>query len=242
MTLLPDLTQRCTEQELMDSPDCDPAQLIETFHQLAVINRWLTPCSGLFKRHFLPRMLADKDRRWSLLDLGAGGGDFAKSIYRACQKRGIDIEITCLDYDPRAIEFARRNCQQYDNIEFKQGNALELSAMDRKWDFVFANHFLHHLSDEQLIETVRQTSKVCSNLFVFSDLCRSYPVYLGYTVVAAAWFRNSFCFHDGRLSIRKGFRRRELRLFLEQAQVETEAKVHWHFPSHFSIVGEMGGE
>ncbi len=179
-------------------------------------------------------------RAWSLLDIGAGGGDLAIDMSRACRKLNIPLQVTCLDHDPRVIEYARGNCREYENIEIIQSDVLDLGSAGRSWDFVFANHFLHHLSDAQLTEVFPIVRQVCKQRFIMTDLWRSYVSYYGYSLLAAMFFRNSFCFHDGRLSIRKGFRRGELQQLVDASGLTNEAVVSWHFPGHFSIVGQPG--
>ena len=142
MSWWPDLSQRSCDTELMDSLDSDRVQLVNTLKQFRAINRWLTPCHRLIKQHFLTPMKAEPNRVWSLLDLGAGGGDLPIWLIQRCEEQSIRIEITCMDYDPRVVEFLRAKCRDYPNISIMQADAIELASTGRTWDFVFANHFL----------------------------------------------------------------------------------------------------
>jgi hypothetical protein len=50
--------------------------------------------------------------------------------------------------------------------------------------------------------------------FLLNDLKRSNFAYLGFTLFAGLFFHNSFAFYDGRLSIKRGFKKEELQKYL----------------------------
>lgn len=236
-TWWPDLSHRSCDTELMDSLESDETQLINTLKQFRTINRWLTPCHRLIKRHFLAPMQAEPKRQWSLLDLGAGGGDLPIWLAKHCRKSGIKIEITCMDYDPRVVEFLKQRCSEFANIDIVQADALQLSSIGRKWDFVFANHFLHHLSDDDLITIVSAVNDVAANKYVLSDLLRSRLSYMVYSALLPLRMTNSFAWHDGRISIRKAFTLKDGQNLITSARVDKNASVRSFFPGHLAIVG-----
>lgn len=239
MPLLPNLSQRCTEPELMDAPDGDRELLFRSLDQFHWINRLLTPTRRLIHRHFIRVMRSDQGRTWHLLDVGAGGCDLPIWLAEYCRQRDLSIEITCLDYDRRVIEYAERKCARHENVTVLHADALRLEQLGRRWDFVFTNHFLHHLSDAQVVAVLRGIYRVCDHSWVLSDIARSYPNFVGFTAVAAIFLRNSFSYHDGRLSIRKGFTAQGLRDLVRQAELPANTRVKPAFPGHLAIVGQV---
>lgn len=237
MPLWPDLSQRSDEPEIMDAFDSDRQQYVRTLENLQTINRILTPCRRLMKRCFLPAMRRQPARKWRLLDIGAGGCDLPIWFVEKCQRLNIDIQFTCLDYDPRAIEFAEERCRDQPNIEIIQADALKLQELDRQWDFIFANLFLHHLTNEQIVRLLKSIHQVCTEQYVLSDIHRCWTNYIGYTTFALLFLRkDSFSFYDGRLSIRKGFRRREFEQLIDKAGLARDATVWRTVPGHLAIV------
>ena len=231
MSYLPDLSDRSSELELMDAPDSCPQQLCRTLEHFDTINRWLTPCRRLLKHYFLAQMALDRSRNWSLLDLGAGGCDLAIWFTQLCQQRSITLKVTCLDNDPRVVNFAETRCGGLPNIEIVKSDALALGA-DRQWDFVFANHFLHHLRNDEILTVLERVAEIARYRFVLSDIRRTYSNYFGYTALAAIWFRDGFAYYDGRLSIRKGFTLAECARLIEAAGLSGRAEVKRWFPAH----------
>jgi SAM-dependent methyltransferase len=237
MNWWPDLSKRSDDTELMDSFDGDQVQLVNTLRQFRAINRWLTPCHRLINHHFLSVMKTEPNRRWTFLDLGAGGGDLPIWLVQRCNSLGIEIEITCVDYDPRVIDFLRQRCRRFPNISLLQLDAVELISTEQTWDFAFANHFLHHLPDDVLVTILRAIDHVTSRKYVLSDLVRSRLSYLAYSALLPLRMTNSFAWHDGRISIRKAFTVDDGNAFILAAGLNTKATVTRFFPGHLAIVG-----
>jgi len=192
----------------MDLPDSDPRRLERTLAQIAWINRFLTGARGLLAR----TVLADIRRRpgpCTLLDVGCGGADLALWLAR----RESALRITCLDHDPRAVAYARRRCAGVQRIRVRLGPASELAALGT-FDYVFANHFLHHLEDERIAPTVGAMLAAARRLLVVTDLRRSRGSYFWYSLFAAVFLHGGFAAADGLQSIRRGFRPRELERLL----------------------------
>jgi len=203
--------ERFRGPELMDLPDSDPRRLERTLAQIAWINRFLSGARRLLER----TILEDIRRRpgpCTLLDVGCGGADLALWLAR----REPSLSVTCLDHDPRAAAYARRRCSAADRIEVRLGSASELDRLG-SFDYVFANHFLHHQEDEHLAPTVTAMLAHARRLLVITDLLRSRASYFWFSLFAGVFLHRSFAFYDGRLSIRRGFLPEELSARLDGA-------------------------
>ncbi|MFN3190249.1 MAG: methyltransferase domain-containing protein [Aureliella sp.] len=232
--LFPNLATRSNAIELMDAPDCDKQLLLKTLEQFESINRFITPSRRLIRKHFLPTMQSEPDRSWRFLDIGAGGGDLAQWFAHEAKLQGLKIHITCLDLDPFTSNFARDRCSSYPNIEVVCDDMFEYCP-GQKWDFIYSNHVLHHLTWEQLAAAMRLVTEVCERHFALVDLHRNYLSYYGYTLIAAVFLRGSFAYHDGRVSIRKAFRPHELRDVVNQANLDDSVQVTSLLPGHLVL-------
>ena len=212
----PDLSTRTTsEKEMLELPELDPEQLRRTVQQFRLINSLLSGSQRLMRRHFFPMMAAEPDRSYTMLDVGAGGCDIAIGAATEARRRGLKLSITALDNDRRTLALARRAIRDYPEIRLVEGNALELRGLG-PFDFVFSNHLLHHLEWGEIklfLEQVVARTRLC---LLMNDLKRSHWAYLGFTIFSALLTRRSFHYHDGRLSIRRGFLPGELREFLKR--------------------------
>ena len=96
----------------------------------------------------------------------------------------------------------------------------------KRVDFVHASLFLHHFTDEQVVELLRGMRECAERAVIVQDLVR-HPVARGFLPATRWLFRwNRLTVHDGAISVAAGFRRRELTKLavtagMGEAQVET---------------------
>ena len=207
---------RSGEKELMDDPAADESRLLATVEQFGAINRLVSRSRTLISRYILDDAARRGLVEYTVLDLGAGGCDIAEWLVDAAKRRGQRPHAICLDSDPRIAAYARRRVAGNDLLEVVEAAAEDLSRLGPV-DYIFANHFLHHLDDEEIVRLLPAVSSAARNAFVLNDLKRSRLSYAGFTVLAALLFRKSFALRDGRLSIRRGFRRGELENLIRRA-------------------------
>lgn len=199
--LPPEFSLRARESELMDQPDCDPEKLTRTLDQFHQINRLFSRVRPLLRETVLTDM--QPGQPYHLVDLGAGACDIPVWLLAAARKRGLDLRITAVDADPRAVSYAKERHGRTPGLDIRAGDALNLEAL-APFDYLFANHFLHHLPDDAVHQLLADASRLARRGFVFSDLRRSRWSYAGFSLFARI-YRNSFARQDGLISIRKGF-------------------------------------
>jgi len=229
------MTDRSYEPELMDDPQCDQKKLVRTVKQFKLINRLFSRSHSLLKKLCLADM-TDPVKTYRFLDIGAGGADLAIWLAKQCRKKEIQIEIVCLDYDPIIAAFARRAVADFPEISVVEGSAFDLEPLGT-FDFVFTNHFLHHLTFDQIRIVIAQIDLVCTKRSILNDLKRSSMGYLGYSLVAGLFFRNSFAFYDGRLSILRGFTERELQTEILDQLPQLALSISIIAPARIVLIG-----
>lgn len=236
----PDMRQRnSTDREKMDRADADLSRLLRTIRQFKLINFLFSGSRRLLREHFFAIMEQDPSRRYTLLDVGAGGCDIAIWAAREARKRGLKLEITALDNDPRILPVAYRAVRDFPEVRIIQGNALELSQWGT-FDFVFSNHFLHHLDWDQIEAFLERIIAQTRLAFLMNDLKRSNWAFLGCTVFIGLLARRSFAFYDGRLSIRRGFLPEELRDFVTRNFPNSRIQVREAFPARVALLHATG--
>lgn len=232
-----DFAARATDDELMDRPDSSAELLANTLRQFRWINRTLTPCHRLLRRHVLRRMRAERGRAWTMLDIGAGGCDLPIWLVDLCRRERIALSITCIDNDPRVLEFARRRIVDWPEITLVPGDALALEKIaPGSWDFIFSNHVLHHLTTPQIQHCLRGVVRACREQCIMSDLVRSRLSYWLYSAAAAVFFRRSFAYDDGRLSIRKSLTKQEAMALVASDPALESLRVRSTFPGHLAFL------
>jgi len=235
----PDFTQRARDAERMDDPDCDEALLFRTLGQFASINRWFSHVRPLLRQTVVRDMRRQPDRIWHLVDLGAGACDIPVWLLGESERLGLKLSVTAIDADPRAVEYAQVLHAKVPGLRIVQGDARDLRYF-APFDFLFGNHFLHHLDDETLAKVLSEGIRLTGQRMVFSDLRRSRFSYAAFSVVARL-YRNSFAREDGLLSIRKGFRVGELRALVAAAAAPATASVYRAMPGRVIVdVSDLG--
>lgn len=223
--MMPDLTQRAQESELMDSLDSDEQKLFRTLDQFHGINRLFSRVRGLLHQTILAHM--QPGHAYHLVDLGAGACDIPVWLLQTAEKRGLDLRITAIDSDPRVVRYAQNRYGEIPHLSIREHNALDLASL-APFDFLFANHFLHHLPPSAIQQVLKDTHRLARRGFVFSDLKRSLWSYCAFALVAQV-YRDSFARADGLLSIRKGFRKSDF-------ATQDSLQIRYAFPGRIQLI------
>lgn len=222
--MCPDFSIRATIDEMMDDPACDETMLLRTVRQFSSINRQVSRYRTILKRWILADMLTNRDREYHLVDMGAGGCDIDVWLLKAARKRGLKLRISACDLDPRIIQYARSTYGNTPELAIRRVDLLA-DPFDEPVDYVFANHFLHHLADKAIIRLLQQWQPRVRRRLVLSDLLRNSASYWGYSALSL-FYPNSFSRVDGLISIRKGFLPQELETLAHRAGLSHSFSIH----------------
>ena len=233
-----DLSSRADILEEMDRLDSSEEQLFRTLDQFELVNRIFSRSRSALARSVLRDMAKDPSRSYRLADLGAGGCDIARWLIRCCRKQGLALEIMAVELDPRVARYARAANAGYPEIQMVEKDALNGGRWEGA-DYIFANHLLHHLTNEACIELIRKIDRSGPRLYVLNDLIRSTWAYYGFWLTASPFFRTSFIVQDGLASIRRGFTLLEVHALVRAAMPINPVAVHRHLPSRFLIWGGL---
>jgi 2-polyprenyl-3-methyl-5-hydroxy-6-metoxy-1,4-benzoquinol methylase len=149
------------------------------------------------------------DRTMHLLDVGTGAADIPAAIVGWARRRGIPIRVTAIDSAPHIAAAARVAVRDLPEIVVEQRDLFELATTDRRFDFVTASLFLHHMPPERTPDALAAIDSLAVRGVVISDLLRSPLTWAA--VGALAWVTgNRIVRHDAPLSVRRAFRVHEL--------------------------------
>jgi 2-polyprenyl-3-methyl-5-hydroxy-6-metoxy-1,4-benzoquinol methylase len=223
-------------REQMDDLDAGGAALDGALADLRWVNRWLGGWASV-RQALRPLVKACRAARapLRLVDLGTGGADLPAHLVRWADGQGVPLKVVALDANPHAVTFARawldRRLPPYlrARIEVREGDALDLAFEEGAFDVALAALFLHHFDAAGAARLLGQMQRVSARGLVVSDLHRHPAAYFGVKVLAAARPGTSAMFaHDAPLSVRRGFRREELRALAARADLDG-ATVRWRW-------------
>jgi SAM-dependent methyltransferase len=202
----PDLRRRSREPELLDAA-CHPDDVAKSLADLRLVNRWLSR-----RRRLLRAVERHMPAGGRLLDVGCGSGDVAAYLQARLTRsrpgapaRGGGVLAVGLDRKPLHLRDAPRGVRRV------AGDASRLPFRDRSFDVVTASLVLHHFEDEALGQLLRELARVARRAIVVSDLERAWLPHAFGRAVFPLVFETPVSVHDGLVSIRRGFRRDELR-------------------------------
>ena len=203
---------RLLVREILDDAPDEEAQ--QNLRELTRINRW-------FGGHRVLRsslnQLYRPDASFTMLDVGAATGDVARTVKRAFPQ----AQVTCLDWQTRNLRYA-----PHPKVA---GNAFALPFEDGAFDVVHCALFLHHFTDEQVVDLLAKMKRCARQAVVLQDLERHPLAY--YFLPATAWLLrwSSLVLHDGPISVEAAFHADELEALARRAGL-TQGRVERHRP------------
>jgi ubiquinone/menaquinone biosynthesis C-methylase UbiE len=204
--------------ELMDHPLPD-ATLAASLADIERLNAWfgghrLTVRElGRVARH-VPR-----DRRLTVVDVGAGRGDLAVRLVAWGRRHGRKIRVIVLDRDPGTIALARRHCAATPEIVFVQADAAAMPLREGGVDVAVSVLTLHHLEPDAAASMLGEMRAVSRRAVIVNDLLRTRVAWALVWLTTRLFTRHLVSRHDGPLSVRRAYSADELATLAEKAGV-----------------------
>jgi 2-polyprenyl-3-methyl-5-hydroxy-6-metoxy-1,4-benzoquinol methylase len=235
----PSFEQRWQGRELMDEADCDLGSLLRTIDQFESVNFWVSRYRSILRRWVLGDLARRAPSPAHVVDVGAGGCEIAVWLLEAASRRGLSCTVTALEPDARVAAHARGRYGHRAGLRIVEAGVESLHELG-PIDYIFSNHVMHHVPDDELPDFLRTIDRHARVRWVMSDLYRSAWSYAAFQVFGRL-YRNSFTFEDGKRSIRRGFRKAECRGIVERAGCSGRVAVHRLVPGRLVMVGEAAG-
>lgn len=208
--------KRATELERIDTGDYTPEEYATFLREIAFINRYLGDARAL-KKSLLHEIERRDLREFSVLDVGCGSGELLRMIAEFAAKSDRKASLTGIDLNPISSATTQSESRKFPEISSVQGDAFQLPFADGAFDYAISSLFFHHLTDEQIPIVLKEMSRVSRNGIFVIDLHRDPIAYVGYKLFCAVFRISELVRQDGSLSVRKGFREKELAGFAQLA-------------------------
>lgn len=228
------LKQRIHEPEWMDLRSVDPAELDRSLRFIRRINRMLGYTRATlwhlerFSRGWKPRQTIH------IIDFATGSADIPRAILRWSDARGLDVRVVGIDLHPVTAQVAARESSD-DRLRIVQSDVLALPFAPASFDYAITNMFLHHLSDQQVVQVLRSMDRVARRGIIAADLLRHRRAYAWITLLTL--LSSPMLKHDARVSVARAFTRREVLELRARAAVDY-AEYFRHFGHRFVIAGQ----
>jgi SAM-dependent methyltransferase len=231
-----DLAERSAEPERMDDVSVGVGEMRGALADLDRLASFLGGWSASLAP--LRRRLAGRAAA-RILDAGAGSGAMARALAADARRMGVRASVVAVDLHPAACRVAAETARGEPALRVVRADARRLPFADGAFDFSLASLFLHHFQGDDLRAILGEMRRVAREGVVVADLERSRPAYWGVWLASRLLARSPVTRHDGPLSVRRAFRRRDLE---EWRTVEGLGGLRWRRALPFRWVAWAFGE
>lgn len=227
---------RSNESELMDNPLVEKEKLNEALEDLSRVNSLLGGNKITVNAVFNQIRKINLSTPLVIMDLGCGNGEMLRLIANRARKENIMLELVGLDINQNCIEQARELSSEYPEVVYSDQNILDLKKEDYNIDILICTLTLHHLTDNEIVKVLSKSKHLVSNSFIINDLHRSALAYYLFKGFSYFFIKGFIAKNDGLVSIKRGFRRNELKSFVKSTGLKNfEITWRWAFRYRFII-------
>ncbi|MBB6403038.1 2-polyprenyl-3-methyl-5-hydroxy-6-metoxy-1,4-benzoquinol methylase [Arthrobacter sp. AZCC_0090] len=213
-----------TAVEDMDRPDCDLDRLNRSYARFRLVNAVVSGWRDTYRTRIKPLLTTAAPT--TVLDIGCGGGDVARSLALWAAADGYLLDVTGIDPDERAFHFAN-SAPKVEGVSYRKAFSSELVSERLHFDVVISNHVLHHLTTPELASFLSDSEQLCQRIALHNDLKRSRLAYSLFWAGAWPLGIGSYIHGDGLTSIRRSYTAAELRAAAPPAWT-VEGSGLWH--------------
>lgn len=218
--------RRVNTPEILDSPDCPPAEVEVSLRDLSRMNRWFGGVATT--RKLIERVAAATGRKhFSLLEVAAGHGEVPRVAARQLIPKGITLQVTLLDQKPSHLLPGNRSVA---------ADALSLPFRDNSFDLVGSSLFAHHLDPPELKRFVAEALRVSRCAVLINDLIR-HPLHLALVYAGFVLMRSHVSRVDGVASVRRAYVPEEMcQILLEIPQSAPKLEISRHYLFRMGVI------
>lgn len=229
---------RSLKKELLDNSDIPAADLYQNLKELAFINTWLgghrVTVKGLEKLKLL------KQKTYTLIDIGCGGGDNLIIVAQWARKNGYTFNLLGVDLKKDCIDYAKKQCATFPEISFIEDDYRNLPQLNYHFDIALACLFTHHLSNDEISSLISWCDKNAKVGFVINDLHRHWFAYYSIAWLTRLFSKSYLVKNDAKLSVLRAFNKRDWQLILQQAQInQLNITINWAWAFRWLVVGKQ---
>ncbi len=222
---------RSRQAELMDDARVQAPELESTLAELEVINRWLNAYGPSLAG--IEALLPPDREELSVLDIGSGGGDFARRLIDWGSARRLKVTIRGIDLLPAAVDYADDLSRSYPTLSFAVGDLFDLG--DAQFDIVHSAQVLHHFDPEHAPQALARMFALAKMGVVVNDLHRHPLAYYSIKVLTGLLSRNRLIRNDAPISVLRGFTRNALFNLVREAALPVP-EVGWRWAFRWQMV------
>lgn len=218
-------------EELLDLNRGSLAEVRQSLRDIRRINIYLG--GTRLSTHAILAMLQQKKlREATILDVGTGLADMPLHLMHEAKRCGITLRAIGLDINARHLQIAREEMKDVAKVLLLRADAFRLPLPDQSVDVVHSSLFLHHFREVQIVQLLREFSRVARVGWIMNDLVRhGLPLWF-FRTTWPIFARSYLTRLDGTASIRRAYTIGEMQQIVRPV---ANARVQNHFPFRLSV-------
>jgi 2-polyprenyl-3-methyl-5-hydroxy-6-metoxy-1,4-benzoquinol methylase len=208
-------------QEELDDDTTDLVTYQRCISELAVVNRITFTHRPTLQWLARATRTLSAGQSFSVLDVGYGDGDLLRSIARWARRRGLTVQLSGIDSNPRSAVVARAATPADMVIDYQTCDVFSYTPAEPP-DFIVSSQVTHHLSDEEIVEFLVWLEENALNGWHIADLQRHALPYHSFPILTHLMGWHRIVRDDGTKSIARSFRRPEWHAYLEKARLQAD--------------------
>jgi SAM-dependent methyltransferase len=233
-----DFSCRSHQPEMMDADDVGFEDFQNCLRGLEIVNIWALAYRPTL--HWLRKALKGANSRQpiSILDVGSGGGDMLRKIWKWARRHGREVHLTGIDLNPWSKKSAESFTPLDMPIQYETSDIFSLDS-DRRADFVISSIFTHHLTDSEVVKFFLWMDRHATRGWFTNDL-HLHPLPFYFVRYAMRFLRAGVMVtNDGPISVARAFKAADWRRFIAAAGVPAERiRISWFFPFRYCVAGQ----
>ncbi|MBP1652979.1 MAG: Methyltransferase type 12 [Bacteroidetes bacterium] len=203
-------SQRTSAPESMDDFQMEGDSLRQTLDEIAGINQLLG--GNRITVQGVNQLLQSIpiSNTVSITDVGCGNGDMLRILADWARKKGRSVQLRGIDANRFTIEHAITLSAGYPEISYHCTDIFSEEFTYSEYDIVLCTLTLHHFSEAALKNLLQLLQRNARIGIVINDLHRSKVAYYLFCLFSFVWGLGPMAKEDGRISILRGFKRKEL--------------------------------
>ncbi|MEP3998869.1 MAG: methyltransferase domain-containing protein [Ekhidna sp.] len=220
-----DFSHRSSEIEIMDTFSGTPNELSAILKDINRVNSLLggyrITLNAVFKL-----LTLKKQKSYTILDMGCAEGSMLRKLAEEARKRSVKVQLIGLDFNSKALALGEGYAAEYPEIRYMQADILSADFSDIPIDVVMTTLTLHHFDDKGVLKFVKKFNELASLGVVINDLERSPLAYYLFQAFSFFFVKTEIAKNDGLLSIRRAFKKKELRRYADHVKSATH-HIQW---------------
>jgi len=226
---------RADTAEIMDDFGLDTEALKGSLNEIAWINRVLGGNRPVLQAVRQLWKKAPAGKVVSIADMGCGNGDMLRAVAAMARKEKIHVHLYGLDANPATIAYAAQLSEAYPEITYVCCDILQEDLTAPQYDIVLLTLTLHHFTDNAIPLLLERLYLHVRRGIIINDLQRSAWAYRLFTLLCRLAGLGEMSANDGKISIMRGFKRKELEHFSAVLQPARDS-IRWKWAFRYQWI------